>query len=436
MVNDRIIVNELEPNLMPIQHGDIVVFKDPGGWLDGQPTAAPENPVAGFFDWLLSVVGLTAPDSNDHLIKRVIGLPGDHVTCCNDFGQMTINGVPIDEPYLKLPAGVTKVSADDFDVTVPAGSLWVMGDNRYNSRDSRYNRDKPGNGFVPMSNVVGRAILITWPISRWTWLDNYPWCSRASRASRRHDEVPADSHADRDGDQRRMTVVDPTLRHERRLFREGAPLVIGCDEVGRGAIAGPVGVGSRGDRAALAADAAGPARLEDAERAAARAAVSRGRGVGRGRRGRAREQRRGRADRDHRGAGTRGVARPAAAGRSGRPGRGGDGAAGRLARLAHARARVGAADRDDPGEGRPRLRERRRGIRPGEGAPRPADDRGRRASCPATTGPATRATPAPATTTRSIASARPGCTAGAGCANPASVSDAGRPAPRPRTPTN
>ena len=104
----------------------------------------------------------------------MIGLPGDHVTCCDDFGRVTINGVPIDEPYLKLPAGVTKVSADDFDVTVPAGSLWVMGDNRYNSRDSRYNRDKPGNGFVPMSNVVGRAILISWPISRWTWLDNYP----------------------------------------------------------------------------------------------------------------------------------------------------------------------------------------------------------------------------------------------------------------------
>jgi signal peptidase I len=66
------------------------------------------------------------------------------------------------------------VSRDDFDVTVPEGSLWVMGDNRWNSRDSRYNRDKPGNGFVPIDDVVGRAILISWPVERWTWLDNYP----------------------------------------------------------------------------------------------------------------------------------------------------------------------------------------------------------------------------------------------------------------------
>ncbi|QEO10571.1 signal peptidase I [Protaetiibacter larvae] len=172
--NDRIIVNQLEPKLMPIQRGDVIVFQDPGGWLDPVPPVE-QNPVAGFFDWLLSIVGLTAPDSNDHLIKRVIGLPGDTVACCNDFGQMTVNGVPLDESaYVKLGPGVTKVSRDDFEVTVPADSLWVMGDNRYNSQDSRYNRDKPGNGFVPIDHVVGRAILITWPVSRWTWLDNYP----------------------------------------------------------------------------------------------------------------------------------------------------------------------------------------------------------------------------------------------------------------------
>jgi len=171
--NDRIIVNQLTPELMPIEHGDVVVFKDPGGWLD--PVPQPEqNPVAAAVDWLLSVVGLTAPDSNDHLIKRVIGLPGDVVACCNEFGQMTVNGVPLEEPYLQLPPGVTAASGIDFEVTVPKDSLWVMGDNRYNSQDSRYNRENPGNGFVPYANVVGRAILITWPIDRWTWLDNYP----------------------------------------------------------------------------------------------------------------------------------------------------------------------------------------------------------------------------------------------------------------------
>jgi signal peptidase I len=174
-VNDRIIVNELVPDLMPIERGDIVVFRDPGGWLVATPEP-PQNPVVGFFDWVLSIVGLTAPDSNDHLIKRVIGLPGDVVACCNEFGQMTVNGVPLDEVdlYVTLPDGVTKVSRDDFEVTVPADSLWVMGDNRYNSADSRYNQDGPTNGFVPFDHVVGRAILITWPIDRWTWLDNYP----------------------------------------------------------------------------------------------------------------------------------------------------------------------------------------------------------------------------------------------------------------------
>ena len=170
--NDRIIVNELVPDLTPIERGDVVVFKDPGGWLT--PVVQPEqNPVVGFFDWLLSFVGLTAPDSNDHLIKRVIGLPGDVVACCNEFGQMTVNGVPLEEPYVKLPPNVSSVSKDDFEITVPENSLWVMGDNRYNSKDSRYNRETPSNGFVPFGNVVGRAILISWPIDRWTWLDNY-----------------------------------------------------------------------------------------------------------------------------------------------------------------------------------------------------------------------------------------------------------------------
>ena len=173
MVDDRIIVNELEPRFIPIEHGDIVVFRDPGGWLMATPPVE-QNPISAGVDWLLSLVGLSASDSNDHLIKRVIGLPGDHVACCNALGQMSVNGVPLDEPYVLLPEGAVKVSADDFDVTVPDGALWVMGDNRYNSKDSRYNTGNPGHGFVPIENVVGRAILISWPADRWTWLDNYP----------------------------------------------------------------------------------------------------------------------------------------------------------------------------------------------------------------------------------------------------------------------
>jgi len=171
--NDRIIVNQLVPEVVPIERGDIVVFRDPGGWLRATPE--PElNPVQAAFDWLGSLVGLSAPDSDEHLVKRVIGLPGDRVTCCNDLGQMSVNGVPLEEPYVRLPAGATAVSGDDFQAEVPADSLWVMGDNRYDSSDSRYNRGTFTEGFVPFDDVVGRAIVISWPIDRWTWLDNYP----------------------------------------------------------------------------------------------------------------------------------------------------------------------------------------------------------------------------------------------------------------------
>lgn len=170
LVNDRIIVNELEPKLTPVSHGDIVVFKDPGGWLTGaEQVVAPKTGPAAVIDQILGVVGLTAPDSDDHLIKRVIGLPGDRVVCCTSLGQITVNGVPLKEPYIIGPT-----DQKPFSVTVPQNSLWVMGDNRGNSRDSRYNQDDPGKGFVPYSDVVGRAVLISWPVNRWTTLDNYP----------------------------------------------------------------------------------------------------------------------------------------------------------------------------------------------------------------------------------------------------------------------
>ena len=173
-VNDRIIVNQLEPKLVPIDRGDVIVFTDPGNWLDTVPE--PEtSPIAKAVDTALSFVGLSAPDSNDHLIKRVIGLPGDHVICCDEFGYLTVNGVPLDEPYTELPTADSDASPSEFDVTVPEGYLWVMGDNRYNSADSAYHhQESPGHEFVPIDNVVGRALLVSWPADRWAWLDNYP----------------------------------------------------------------------------------------------------------------------------------------------------------------------------------------------------------------------------------------------------------------------
>jgi signal peptidase I len=171
MVDDRILVDEITPRFGSYERGDVVVFRDPGGWLP--PSTAPARPpVVEAVDWVLSLVGLSAPDSDDHLIKRVIGLPGDHVVCCNALGQTSVNGVPIDEtPYLNLPPGRSAPEPVPYDVTVPADSLWVLGDNRDSSRDSRYNQDQPGDGFVPLENVVGRAFLITWPFTRFGTID-------------------------------------------------------------------------------------------------------------------------------------------------------------------------------------------------------------------------------------------------------------------------
>lgn len=172
-VDDRIIVNQLVPEVVPVSRGDIVVFRDPGSWLRATPEQ-PRTPAEAASDWLLSLVGLSATDSDEHLVKRVIGVGGDRVVCCNDLGQLLINGVPINEPYVRIPAGASDVSGVDFQVTVPDGALWVMGDNRYESSDSRYNRTGDGEGFVPLDDVVGRAIVISWPLERWIWLDNYP----------------------------------------------------------------------------------------------------------------------------------------------------------------------------------------------------------------------------------------------------------------------
>lgn len=175
MEQDRILVDELTPRFGGYDRGDVVVFRDPGGWLGVSATLeAPLNPFAAAVDWVLSLVGLTASDSDDHLIKRIIGLPGDHVVCCNELGQITVNGTAIDETsYLLLPEPGAAASAIDFDVTVPEGSLWVLGDNRYRSKDSRYNQEQPGKGFVPLENVVGRAFIVTWPFDRFGLIDSH-----------------------------------------------------------------------------------------------------------------------------------------------------------------------------------------------------------------------------------------------------------------------
>lgn len=169
-INDRIIVNVMAPELVPIEHGDVVVFRDPGGWLGAIPTTEKE-PIQELTDFVLGTFGITAPDSAEHLVKRVIGLPGDTVECCDPQGRLLINGVPIDEPYLAPGANPSDV---EFKVTIPEGNYWVMGDNRGNSTDSRFHQDLPSKGFVDESFIVGKAFVISWPIAHFEWLSNFP----------------------------------------------------------------------------------------------------------------------------------------------------------------------------------------------------------------------------------------------------------------------
>jgi signal peptidase I len=163
---DRVLVSKLTPGPFRLERGDIVVFKDPAGWLFAVPQP-PESPLAQAIRSTLTFVGLLPQDAGEHLIKRVIGLPGDEVACCDDQGRLTVNGVGIDEPYLR-PGSVPSEVA--FDVVVPEGHVWVMGDNRQNSQDSRAHIGDPGGGFVPLDDVVGTAVVVLWPLDRLTLL--------------------------------------------------------------------------------------------------------------------------------------------------------------------------------------------------------------------------------------------------------------------------
>ncbi len=166
-VNDRVLVSKLAPGPLDVHRGDIVVFKDPGGWLG--PVQEGPGGWRGAVSDALTFVGLLPQDAGEHLIKRVIGLPGDTIECCDAQGRLVVNGVPVDEPYINPGSQPSEM---EFSVVVPPDSLWVMGDNRQNSRDSRYHQGDPGGGSVPLDNVVGVAFITLWPLDRATVLRN------------------------------------------------------------------------------------------------------------------------------------------------------------------------------------------------------------------------------------------------------------------------
>lgn len=160
--DDRVVVNKLADSADELHRGDIVVFVDPGQWLANVPVPELSAWQSGI-QKVGEAVGLFPKNAGSHLIKRLIGLPGDHVACCDDKGRVTVNGKGIDETYLK--PGVAP-SEERFDVTVPRGHMWVMGDNRPDSSDSRYHHRVEGSGFVPIRNIEGRAWARILPLNR------------------------------------------------------------------------------------------------------------------------------------------------------------------------------------------------------------------------------------------------------------------------------
>lgn len=160
-INDRIAALKLAH----YQRGDIIVFADPGNWLTEPATSV--SPVRHFFE----TVGLLASTDQQYLVKRVIGLPGDHVQCCSSAGRIVVNGTELNESsYLKEPD--RPASGIQFDIIVPAGRVFVMGDNRYDSGDSRYHlcqmtdQGLGMNAFVPVKNIVGPVRARVLPMSR------------------------------------------------------------------------------------------------------------------------------------------------------------------------------------------------------------------------------------------------------------------------------
>ncbi|GAB3952674.1 hypothetical protein GCM10029976_091350 [Kribbella albertanoniae] len=165
LVGDRVVVEKITD----VKRGDVVVFEDPGGWLGAEESGQKRGSVGRFFE----VVGLLPDSSHGHLIKRLIGMPGDKVECCDTKGRLLVNGQPLDETSYLYPGDAA--SQMEFQVTVPAGRIFVMGDHRSASGDSRVHLQdvdaeggNPGDAaFVPLDKVTGRAILVVWPAGRW-----------------------------------------------------------------------------------------------------------------------------------------------------------------------------------------------------------------------------------------------------------------------------
>jgi signal peptidase I len=161
-IGDRVMVNKLAYRFGDIERGDVVVFNGVDSWAPEVRVPDSGNPLTDALRSVAGAFGLGPANEKDY-IKRVIGLPGDHVQCCDKQGRITVNGVPIEEQEYLYKGN--KPSEDTFDVWVPDGRIWVMGDHRAASADSRAHIGDPGGGAIPIDSVVGRAFVVIWPFS-------------------------------------------------------------------------------------------------------------------------------------------------------------------------------------------------------------------------------------------------------------------------------
>jgi len=165
-IKDRVAVNKVPFISKNISRGDVVVFRDPDDWLP-EIVDYDTNKYVSKAKSALVAVGVLPNPTKQYLVKRVIGVEGDHIVCCTKAGNLTINDVEVTEPYIY---GGNKPSEMKFDVTVPKGKLWVMGDHRGASADSRYHQEDINKGFVPISRVTGRVVAVIWPFKNITYV--------------------------------------------------------------------------------------------------------------------------------------------------------------------------------------------------------------------------------------------------------------------------
>jgi signal peptidase I len=168
-VNDRVAVNKVPFIGKSIKRGDVVVFRDPDNWLP-EPYLGDQNKYLAKIKDAFVAVGVLPNPTKQYLVKRVIGVAGDKVECCSKSKKLMINGVEIDEPYIF--AGNT-ASDTNFNVTVPAGKVWVMGDHRGASADSRFHQDDINKGMVPTAKITGKVLGIIWPIKNLSFVDSF-----------------------------------------------------------------------------------------------------------------------------------------------------------------------------------------------------------------------------------------------------------------------